>query len=29
MSTKSVIAGIDKAVENFSKQNRMLNEPMT
>jgi len=29
MSTKSVIAGIDKAVDNFSKNNRMLNEPMT
>ena len=29
MSTKAVIAGIDKAVDNFSKNNRMLNEPMT
>lgn len=29
MSTKSVIAGIDKAVHNFVKHNRMLNEPLT
>ena len=29
MSTKTVIAGIDKVVDNFSKNNRMLNEPMT
>ena len=29
MSTKTVIAGIDKVVDNFSKNNRMLNELMT
>jgi pyrroloquinoline quinone (PQQ) biosynthesis protein C len=29
MSTKAVISGIDKAVDNFSKHNSMLNDPMT
>ena len=29
MSAKSVIAGLDKAVDEFSKNNRLINEPLT